>query len=889
MNMKNLEHVCQLLANEFPERLVLDFPVAPTESFLYIGTGEKGEKYTLRRVARHGGDDNCYWSDKHWQDNLEHLGENPEIAIRKALDLAGDKKVYFSPFTLVPGTRGLRPSLPVVPAIKRKVTFGKYRGMAFGQVLEIDPTYLKWLATNAHDDEIKAIAVELVGEVHTPVTESQNTDWKQYQITFGKYRGKTVGEILRIDPGYVFWLSGTINDLNAREGITALLAPANIPFDMVDVEQVLKQANLVVRKSGEATWLVEGNTYPLRNLLSFLGGNYLYDQKCYQFEFPPLEKLVLSIVDVNNPSAADPEKIDPDGAKMRYEAAQARMHFDGQPDLRLGDLAYMAKVSEATKAIMRRGAMAGIPDVVIDEQIIDIGKIVDAFERKEPLFLLASEAGSGKTFVLGGAAKEILRIDPTIRFCYVTLRQGLVKQIKGDLSHFDVVDYFDFHTYSGIGRQCPAIAENTLAIFDESHTAKNSESKTGISAGKIAKQCVMSLYASATPYEDPSEMGYFEASGIFGEFGFQAFAMGYGATPMRVVTPNGYGGTRATTAITWKNSKESLKAAAAGREFLVKRGIFTQRKKRLPVGMVSANFHSFNADDKWLDIYHHVDQAYDYAYDIAAEIGGNGSVLLAHQTNVKKRILEAAKVELATRMCIQSADQNKQSVVFVETKSPRFIGNVIPFAELQAIYAVWASMPPGERDYPPPVSLTQLALAQAFEELNVAHQMPSVVDELVTGLGRGYTGVYVGAKAFDTFNVTDASADKDLAAWKDDKIPFLVATMAKGGTGLSLHPTRKNNERVQIGINLPWTAREVDQVSGRCARYGMMSHISLDWLFCKNIPLERELASKVGARMAGMGASVSGVTTDMSRQLSDWDMEDSESVDYHGFELVEAL
>ena len=72
-------------------------------------------------------------------------------------------------------------------------------------------------------------------------------------------------------------------------------------------------------------------------------------------------------------------------------------------------------------------------------------------------------------------------------------------------------------------------------------------------------------------------------------------------------------------------------------------------------------------------------------------------------------------------------------------------------------------------------------------------------------------------------------------------------------------------------------------MSGRCARYGMLSEVAVDWLFCTDIPLERELASKVGARMAGMGASVSGITTDMSEKLMEWDMETGLDVNYQGF------
>ena len=41
----------------------------------------------------------------------------------------------------------------------------------------------------------------------------------------------------------------------------------------VDVDAVLNEAGLIVRRD-EDGWAVHGNTYPIRNLLGFLGGEY---------------------------------------------------------------------------------------------------------------------------------------------------------------------------------------------------------------------------------------------------------------------------------------------------------------------------------------------------------------------------------------------------------------------------------------------------------------------------------------------------------------------------------------------------------------------------------------------------------------------------------------
>src|SRR5690606_19055524 len=157
---------------------------------------------------------------------------------------------------------------------------------------------------------------------------------------------------------------------------------------------------------------------------------------------------------------------------------------------------------------------------------------------------------------------------------WVSLRKSLIKQIQNDLKDYAGLERIVFDTYSGIGKHCPKLAPGSVAILDEAHTARNPGAKAGASAGKMVKESTMGMYVSATPWEDPSGMAYLEASGIFEPHGFDAFAMGYGAEPQRIVTPNGYGGARVTSKIEWTSSKSSLAAAAKGREFLVKRGIY---------------------------------------------------------------------------------------------------------------------------------------------------------------------------------------------------------------------------------------------------------------------------------------------------------------------------
>ena len=61
-----------------------------------------------------------------------------------------------------------------------------------------------------------------------------------------------------------------------------------------------------------------------------------------------------------------------------------------------------------TRALLEKGLAKGIPQHIIDEQIEDAVRIVQAWDKERKLFLLASDPGSGKTFVLGAVMKELL-------------------------------------------------------------------------------------------------------------------------------------------------------------------------------------------------------------------------------------------------------------------------------------------------------------------------------------------------------------------------------------------------------------------------------------------------------------------------------------------------
>jgi len=704
-------------------------------------------------------------------------------------------------------------------------------------------------------------------------------------ITFGKYRDRNVFDVADEDPDYVRWMisSGAIDkpglapfkdeldqklNAEARAKAEERKKKQAERIKEIDVDAILRAAGLKVKQDGD-TWLVSGNTYPVRKLMNELGGRFDYDEKAYRFTDDPRGPIAAELGDEDG-TGVDLGQIDPEADEMVKEAREKlRPKLNATPNEALTPKEYRALVGSETKDLIERGRRFGIPDSVVQEQIEDIGMITRASLDGKPVFVLANQAGSGKTFVLGGAMREIGEQQDR-RFVYVTMNKNLIAQIEKDLADYGIGDRVEFFTYSALSNKKsakPVLDENTVLIFDEAHNIKNiggpSESTRAVIASQMMRDASMTIVSSATPYENPVEMAYLEPTGIFEEAGgHMKFALAYGASLQKVQT--GRRADQVDLVAYWPGGRSRVALAAEARDWLDRKGLFTQRIKKLPDGMVESNFRSVEISKEWVERFDTITGAYDEAFN------RTGSMILgALKMNTQKRILEAAKLDDGIRMARKAVEDGKQAVIFTETKSERgFTFGISPMEMEQANRIAFA------QDEPAPYPSWKVELQREFEDRGLTdYTLPSTVDEIVKAFGRDSTAVYVGAAQFETVNVTDKTAKDDLAAFKAGKLDVMVATMAKGGTGLSIHPTKKNNPRAQIGINLPWKATGVDQVSGRLARYGMQSPVDIDWVFASNIELERKIAGRVGDRMAAMGATVSGLELNAANQLQEWDFE----------------
>lgn len=635
---------------------------------------------------------------------------------------------------------------------------------------------------------------------------------------------------------------------------------------------VLRQHKIGVEKSG-AGWIVTGKSFDVKDAIKSVGGRW--NGQAWEFKQDPTGELAYALKerggaggDGNNAGTGES---DAEIARRREQREREDSRSDERGDA--GELARL--VGDDTKGLIRRGEKFGIPQNVLQDQILDIGMAVKAFAADKPLFLLSNEAGTGKTMVLGGIIRE-LRKRGESKFVYVTMNTDLIAQIKRDLADYGVDDV-SFHTYSEMSNK-GFDTQDAILIFDEAHNIKNVGAETA-RANKGQELIALSkfpIFASATLYENPVEARYLAATSLFDSVGgFSEWAKMYGAASKVRKFYNPNTGREQTEEIIYWPGRGKKEDGAAARMWLIKQGVLTQRLMQIDPGKVNVEFRRVPVEDKWVQLYQQVTDAYDAAMDAWTDDNGNPrdakitAEISRHRENTIKRVLEAAKIPGAIKETRDLLHRGRNVVIFVETKADRTLGmwrrsehfkddTLYTYAQMQEMMQEWAlevGMARMAKEKPParPFAEFIVEIAKFFDAADINTELPSTADQIVEAIGADKVAMYTGA-------VSNSAAAKNKADFMAGRKKVLVATMAKGGTGLSLHDTKGDRPTTQLNINLPWKATAVDQVSARVARYGLASNAEVRWLFAANIPWETtKLAPRVGARMRDMGAIVKGL------------------------------
>ncbi|GMF14344.1 unnamed protein product [Phytophthora fragariaefolia] len=78
-----------------------------------------------------------------------------------------------------------------------ELTFGKYKGQSIEEVYASDPGYCRM-----HNQPSLNISDDIKIFLHSKFLNNDNS----YMMTWGKYKGKSLKQISRMDPNYIDWL-----------------------------------------------------------------------------------------------------------------------------------------------------------------------------------------------------------------------------------------------------------------------------------------------------------------------------------------------------------------------------------------------------------------------------------------------------------------------------------------------------------------------------------------------------------------------------------------------------------------------------------------------------------------------------------------------------------
>ena len=695
-------------------------------------------------------------------------------------------------------------------------------------------------------------------------------------IGFGKYSGTKIKDLYTADPNYAFWLVRSTR--SARPG-----SPQRQVGDYVAALPEYQQAATKAKAEAEAVLTNEnkavlaklrinasinpdgsidlsGNTRKSQDDIKAEGGRYSTDSRSWTIDAAGLGRFIGR----SGPDSGAPgqQRSNSPAYTRNAELRKLREDADNRPDRSGLEGGVDNHLGVDTQELIRQGEKFGIPRVVGDEQIEDAALMVQAFSNKRPFFMLSSAPGTGKTYVLGAGIRE-MRKRGAKKIIYVTLNKGLIKQINQDLKDYGIGDV-RFITYSEMKDLTPE--ESDVLIFDEAHAIKNltgSGSEQAKKAQEWIQRTGFPVFSTATPFENPTQTAYLLNTGIFDSFGdYKQFALAYGATPIRDSSGN-------IVRTVWLPTKTNEQDQIAARNFFRKEGIFTARKTRLPANQVDSRLVAIKGDEEWTNTYN--------AFSDAAEaqkssLDGTEKMWII---NYKKRLLEASKIRNAIGEARRALSAGRWPIIFVETKAERSI-DIEEQRRLQdqykrdkALAKMMGGETPRRSDYPGLLSDGIISVLEATMDRlgTTVISIPSAEDVIKSEIGANDVAIFTGS-------VPDARAQKNLDLWRGNRPMVLVATMAKGGTGLSLHDKTGNHPTTQINVNLPWTATQVEQVSLRSARYGLKGTAQMQWLFADNIPFERELAARVGGRMRDMGALVQGEAGAAATNIKNFNFED---------------
>lgn len=485
-------------------------------------------------------------------------------------------------------------------------------------------------------------------------------------------------------------------------------------------------------------------------------------------------------------------------------------------------------------------------------QADDARLILDAVAAGKQAFLLGNSTGTGKTYV---ALAAIAALKPD-RALIVVPNQAIAEQwatvaseafgVPVETRMPMVTDRGVYATtYAGLRTATKTGADPGqfgFTVFDEVHREAMKllkRSPTAKLVDEIGNRSAFTVYSTATPAERPDDMFYLRRLGlwpIYEKGAWRRWTERHGIRWVSKQIPKPPYTIEESRFVGSPRDKVTHMARVRAEIVGDGNGVFRELTVAPAVAPLRSTFTVAP-----------VRAAGDFADRVQRGLGAleelpPGGLYRAARINISKRLLDYAKLDRAVTETVAAVKAGQHVAVFVS--------NVAPFD---------FGLPEDDDDLPGPI---RRRVAEAFAAAGLVGQLPGPVDYMVERVRAA-----LGPKAAEAYSgqETEGKRAKIKRAFQAGSLPVVVATIAAGGTGLSLHDTAGDAPRTQINVGLPWSGKDFSQLIGRTYRLGTRSPVNHVFLLTDD-PAEQGVASKVAGKLASMGALVHGVDADTNAE-----------------------
>lgn len=352
-----------------------------------------------------------------------------------------------------------------------------------------------------------------------------------------------------------------------------------------------------------------------------------------------------------------------------------------------------------------------------------------------------------------------------------------------------------------------------MVIADESHFARrwhDEGNKRGKFLIDLSKNSEDVLYASATPFHTPLELGYFDKLGLWKKTGLEAWLKNeFGVR-------QGEGGK-------WVVPMNYRKLAAL-RDELINRGMFVNLDRQMDG--YGANFAVVPMNEGTMQGVRDATKAFRLAEEFFTSVKPNKAMVMAVRGNAAtfmKSYLERQRLPEAIELGKKLEKEGWKVIYFTESKK-----------EVDDIYDF---LKPADNAFDGEIS-------------KKLPRLPNVVDTLKEAFGENLAD-FTGAHS--------ARRQQDLDDFNSGGKRHLIATYGAGGVGVSLHDLSGEAPRAVIYLGPPWSGVMFDQAVGRPWRFGTKSNVAAYFLTSNAQPEMKLIFQKVLPRFESLKASVSGI------------------------------